>query len=123
MEWLAQLRQWNGSSRSVRGCSSAFRWVFDPDPTRDYPSLDPDQLALDQLRFVRFAVKPTNQRLFSGKHGLWSSCYHAGQNRKAAPLNFGDFAQFGEYTLLTTEERTFLLPPCARKLFWKDYFL
>jgi hypothetical protein len=26
-----------------------FRWGFTPDPTRDYPSLDPDQLALDLL--------------------------------------------------------------------------
>jgi hypothetical protein len=41
-------------------CSAAFRWVFDPGPTRACPALDPDQLALDLLRFVRFAVKPTN---------------------------------------------------------------
>jgi hypothetical protein len=58
------------SLRSLRACLSALRWVFDPDPSRVYPTLHPDSLARGQVRFVRFAVKPTNQLLLSRKHTL-----------------------------------------------------
>ena len=42
----------------------AFRWAFRPGPTRDCPSLDPDQRALDQMRFIRYAAKPTRVACF-----------------------------------------------------------
>ena len=58
----------------LRGCSTAFRWAFSPDPTRDCPSLDPDSLARGQLRFVRYAAKPTKAACFSDQHALILLC-------------------------------------------------
>jgi hypothetical protein len=52
---------------SRRGCPTAFRWGFTPDPSRACPALHLDSLARGQLRFVRFAVKPTHQHIFPSK--------------------------------------------------------
>ncbi len=48
---------------------SVTSWGFTPDPTKGYPPLDPDQRALDQVRFVRYAVKPTDQLAIFVNHG------------------------------------------------------
>jgi hypothetical protein len=67
------IRPYHSEVRRLKACLSTFRWGFTPNPTRVYPTLDPDQRALDQLRFVRFAVKPADHLLFSDKHARISN--------------------------------------------------